>query len=66
MDVREFEWAMENELPEPNLEALILRFQHAFEATDGNRDAALAVVNELLVKPVSYDAFLARLREASE
>ncbi len=63
MDYREFEKAMSDGANEPELEELLQRFQHAYQATRGSKDAAMAAVNEVLNKPIPYKTFLARLRE---
>jgi hypothetical protein len=62
MDEREFRAALDKTYAEPSLEALIERFQRAFEASNGDTQTAMVVVNELLEEPLQYEQFLQRMR----
>lgn len=62
MDEREFRAAFDPVFPEPTVEELIDRFQRAFEATRGDTQTAMAVVNEVLSEPLVYEQLLTLMR----
>jgi hypothetical protein len=48
--------------PDRSLARLTRRFEHAFRATQ-DLDSAMAAVNELLDRPLSYQEFIATIRK---
>ncbi len=65
MDGATFQAALETQIPEPDLDHLIKRFNLAFRGTEGNTDAAMAAVNEVLANPISYDVLMGRIKKAA-
>jgi hypothetical protein len=49
---------------DPPLEELVRRFNAAFERTQGDTHSAMAAVNEVIERPLSYAEFLTMLRAA--
>ncbi len=65
MTADEMKAAYEAKLAKPRIDKLVRRFNTAFQATNGDTDTAMAVVNEVLDRTVTYEAFLAHLKKAA-
>jgi hypothetical protein len=62
MDQATFESSMNSRSPEASVTRLTKRFNHAFRATQ-DLQSAMAAVNELLDRPLTYQEFFAALRK---
>lgn len=62
MDRATFESALRASPPDSSMGRLTRRFNHAFRTTQ-DLDSAMAAVNELLVRPLTYQEFFAALKK---
>ncbi len=62
MDPASLEAAFRAPAPDRSLAKLARRFEHAFRSTQ-DLDSAMAAVNELLDRPLSYQEFIATIRK---
>ncbi len=62
MDRMDFEAALRTSPPDASVARLTRRFNHAFRATQ-DLDCAMAAVNELLDRPLTYQEFFAAIKK---
>ncbi len=62
MDRTDFESALRASPPDSSVARLTRRFNHAFRATQ-DLDCAMAAVNELLDRPLTYQEFFAAIKK---
>lgn len=62
MDRDMFETSLRASLPDTSVARLTKRFNHAFRTTQ-DLDSAMAAVNELLDRPLSYQEFFATIKK---
>jgi hypothetical protein len=65
MDPAALRAAFDAQFEEPALEYLVFRFNGAFQRTAGDTHSAMAAVNELMVKPITYETLMGRLERAA-
>lgn len=62
MDRHTFETSLRASPPDTSVARLTKRFNHAFRSTQ-DLDSAMAAVNELLDRPLTYQEFFAAIRK---